>query len=420
MTLGNRDRDPRIRHLPPGDAEGLPSSPAKRTPHAAALIGGPAVFLVILVVFGLGGAEPQAPPNTTLAGLIGDDPVDFAPPGTLAPSLGERLGNDVESLRLATITAEGATEVLLWLADGMSPRRYPISSRALDARFDVSGKFVAYVDGETVYLQQTGHRLEMPLLETARGFAWHPTDEARMAFGIIGPTGTDILEGHATALTSRAAIVASVPGDVTVVGWGDWGYALAFDASSVLGGGVPGILVVDGDGAPLRAIAGEWLDSAGGTILVRGPDAETAAAWTQRIETAAPAPVVAPTPVGVDLIDENLESYGVFAGDTTASFDVVMDDSGDHVAITAGTKPSNDGGQLVPGAVSVTIVDFNERVPRVVGFSEDVTPVGFVRGGQALAVQSAMTGELLLVDTRTGATVRLPIAPGTSILDAWL
>jgi hypothetical protein len=425
VTLGNRDRDPRIRHLLPGDAGDSRHAPARhrvpRTPWAAALVGGAAAFTLILVVFGLGGRQPEDTASTTIPELAGDEPVDFTTTTLLRPeTLADRLGNDVESVRLATIAPDGSSEILLWHTDSLTPRHYPISTDVPEPDFDASGKFVAYVDDGAIFVQQAGHHLETPLVEGGRGFAWHPTDEARLAFAMTGVAGTDVLVGRASTIAPEVNIVFSVPGRASLVSWGDWGYALAFDESSTIAGGVPGVLILDAAGRPTRAIGGVWLESSGGTTLIEGPSAETAPIWTELLRASSLAPTVVDTPVGLDLVDENLESYGVFAGETSDSLDVMIDDAGDRVAITALTRTSNDGGLLTVGGVSLTILDFNENVPRVIAFRDEVYPIGFVRGGQALAVQSAATGELLIVDTRTGATVRLPIEAGTRILDAWL
>lgn len=420
MTPGDRDRDSRIRHLPPAD--GVPArltSPDAAPPprrRMLALSGVGVTFLLILVVFGLDGRQAEETTATTIPDLVGDPEVGLTTTtASLPPRLSELLGNDVESLRLATVTSDDATEVLLWHADATSPRHYPVAQRPLTARFDASAKFVAYEEDGQVYVQQAGHRLELPLVESARGFAWHPTDEARMAFAITGPIGTDILEGMANPMRTTASIVASVPGVVRLVSWGDWGYAVAFDADSDLGAGVPGVLVIDPAGLPLRVTGGEVLEAAGGAILVLGPDTSTAAAWTERLTASGIAAEVVDAPVGLHLLDPDLVSREVFTSSSSGTLDVLVDGSGDRIAVS----PAGPDGAPVP-TTTITVVDFAGRVPRVIAFNEPVLAIDFVRGGRALAVQSTATGELLIVDASTGATVRLPVPRNVTIVDASL
>ncbi|HEX9855880.1 MAG TPA: hypothetical protein VGC47_11260 [Acidimicrobiia bacterium] len=240
-------REASIRPLPPDVARGSDGNGPTR-PWL------PAIFAVSgLLVFGLiagalaSSSDPTTTTSTTVNAAVAVPPL--ALPGetttttervtttTSPPTLAEIApGLDRDLTVAVRDPLRGGTAELWWPLGSIAPTRTAHPSRADFFSYDPTGAYAAYVtytQGGTVLFAGSA-QVYQPVALNVYSFAWHPTDEGRIAF-IAG-------QEPGTPQTSRALYTARVDqdglaeepneitrtGDLAVLhGWGEWGYLVA-------------------------------------------------------------------------------------------------------------------------------------------------------------------------------------------------
>lgn len=405
--MASGDNEPRIRPLPPGGAEPEATDDARLgAPRFVAVGAGAIVVLVILAVFGLGGAGEPAPTTTTqLAG--GENVPDVTSTSVvLPPTLSDLLGNSVETLELVVARPDFSNEVWLWFPDTFRPRQYDVAIQTRDASFDASGKFVSFRTGNDLWVARTGQSALHPL-EDLRGFAWHPVDEGTFAYATPADGETAVVVGRVSALQGAPPFtepVGVVPGSARLLTWGPWGYTLAVDNQF--------IVVLDPDGNPVRAAAARVIAAGGSSVIAEGLPVELATAWID--STFSGQDVIGAAWSGIEVVDETLTPVPASipvrqAAAVAPAF--VFDETGRRYAYVV--SQSED-------ATSVNVIDLDGRAPRVIAFRSRVAVIGFVRDGHALAAVDLDDGGLMIVDAGTGATNVVPLDADVTILDVSL
>lgn len=397
--------DERIRHLPP-DGEGRPPqgrahyTPSPRVVLFASIA---AVLGVILLVFGLGGGDPIDVTATTQAGLAASGAVPNITTSTLPPppKLTELLGQDTGPLRLI-VDEDGTTTARLWFPDRRSARTYAVSAPVDSVTLDATGVFAAYRQGGALWVGQVGHTSVTFVSDRVDGVAWHPSREGVFAYIAEEDHGTFLWTAAGIAeldLVQDLDLVAAVPRGTTLAGFGSWGFAVTMPVA-----GVPYAVVLDPSGAPVRGLGGTIVTAGGDKLLVEG-DGPTPPPGDMPF-------AVFPSHDGFALVDISLTNVLLELGGTAAELpDVLIDRDGGRVALSTVTSA---------GRTSITVIDFASRVPRVLPFDDRATTIAFVRNGEALALQNATSGDLSIVDWRTGAQAVVPGEPAVIVLDVSL
>lgn len=210
-------------------AEGSPGEPADRPPGRprwSLALAGVLVVAAVVAVSGLWRGEESSLPDAGPDLPRPPTPVDSAGPLTpagliqgLRGTIAIAVSEDAESARIVTwdVTEPAARSIRV---DG-----------ATRLSFDASGGWVAGLAPSAgipgtgrLYVGRTGGLL-LPLTRPVRGFSWHDTSPAQMAFALDLPSGGEI---HQVDLRLGGTVTVDVPaleGSV-LTAWGDWGFAL--------------------------------------------------------------------------------------------------------------------------------------------------------------------------------------------------
>ncbi|MEN8113118.1 MAG: hypothetical protein ABFS21_01920 [Actinomycetota bacterium] len=389
--MRRREEHSNVRPLSPeDDQESI--APGRLQPGAwLAPAVGSVVLLIVLIVFGAGGANVT---TSTIPeqGMVGADvPRITVTTTTLPPRLGDIL--PVPTERLVAISRSADPRTLLWPPSERFARSYRLQIEPWSASFDATGESVAFLDSRsTLYAGPMPGDAASQIEEMVSSARFHPSATAELAYtaAAASPRSTGLYRMNVTpgllgAVTSE--MVAELPAGSRLLTWGDWGYALALDTIGAL-------LVLDPEGAPLRAMSGVAYAAGGDAILV---DAQSAGI-EKHVELTALAPDVVNVESEVGIVDSRFDPIWMLPGAHAESLNVTISPDGLHLALTTFTNT---------GGTSVTIRDRSDSTLRTLRLDSLAHPIGFVLDGDILAMQDTASGQLVFVDWRTGAHHRI-------------
>lgn len=391
--MERRDEQGGVRPLAPDGAR-APTRTTQKRPGLAVAVGATfVVLLLVLVVFGAGG--DQQTPDDPEPALVASESEELAvTPTTLPPPLSDLLPIDFD--RLVALSRSDDPRTVLWLASDRFARSYRLPSAPASAYFDNNGETIAFIDPFwTLFAGPLPGDAAIQIESMASAAVFHPVDTAALAY-TAAPTGAgsnalfrvDVRPGLLGG--TESTLVTPLADGRRLLTWGNWGYAVAVDEPAA-------IVVLDPLGRPLRAMGGVAYAAGGDALLVDATQVATA----EELALLAPTVVaVAPT---IGVVNRYFKPVYLFPGSNTGIPAVKISTDGSLIAATTYTST---------GGTSLTIRDQTDATLRTVRVDSIVYPIGFVSGGSHLAMQDSESGELVIIDWRTGADYRIPGVTG--------
>lgn len=365
-----------IRPLAPDD--GFP--PFRSRPRIGPLLAvAAAIALLVLVgIVGIGtpplsDPDPEEPGG---GGLASGDPeitttTTTTTTTTRAPTLADFAPLDSP---LVVIPDERDTLLYLWHPSAEEAQWIALASIPQHASFDATGRWLAYLPDEGGELWTglaTGAQWAQWSGVTAA--AWHPEFEGNLAWSGTGAGGDETygiriggVERRTGRLIETVLAVTLEPG-LCLDSWGDWGFAVV----------------------PCESGTGLWIYSPDGGLIASGDQRLVSASASGRF-------LVANEFDDFAVVDTRLEPVDTFTLDGSA--DLALTDDGTEVL------------EVVPTGTRTRVRSYS--VGRPEGRSTSVTEAGTLvglSGDQQFAVlHMPGTGELVLVNWRTGVTFRIP------------
>lgn len=378
-----------VRPLAP-DGAPVPIPTAQERPGLVIAVAATSVvLLLVLVVFGAGG--DQQPPDDPEAALVAAESEELAvTTSTLPPPLSDLLPLDFE--RLVALSRSDDPRTVLWPSPERFARSYRLPSAPVSAQFDDSGEAIAFIDPSwTLFAGPLPGDAAVRVESMASAALFHPLMDSALAY-TAAPTGSGsnaLFRVHVQpgVLGGTESTVVTALGDgQRLLTWGDWGYAIAVDDPAA-------IVILDPLGRPLRVMGGVAYAAGGDAMLVDATDV----AATDELALLAPT-VVATTPT-IGVVDRYFIPIFLFPGPGTGIPAVKISKDGNLIAATTYTNT---------GGTSLTIRDRSDDTLRTVRVDSVGYPIGFVLHGTHLAMQDSESGELVIIDWRTGAHHRIP------------
>lgn len=382
-----------VRPLAP-DGAPVPIPTAQKRPGLVIAVAATSVvLLLVLVVFGAGG--DQQPPDDPEAALVAAESEELAvTTSTLPPPLADLLPLDFE--RLVALSRSDDPRTVLWPSPERFARSYRLPSAPVLAQFDDSGEAIAFIDPSwTLFAGPLPGDAAVRVESMASAALFHPLMDSALAY-TAAPTGSGsnaLFRVHVQpgVLGGTESTVVTALGDgQRLLTWGDWGYAIAVDDPAA-------IVILDPLGRPLRVMGGVAYAAGGDAMLVDATDV----AATDELALLAPTVVAATPTIGV--VDRYFIPIFLFPGPGTGIPAVKISKDGNLIAATTYTNT---------GGTSLTIRDRSDDTLRTVRVDSVGYPIGFVLHGTHLAMQDSESGELVIIDWRTGAHHRIPGVTG--------
>ena len=349
------------------------------------------VFLLMVVVFGAGGGNNQtaSDPESEVASAAAD--VAPATTTTLPPTLSEMI--PVETDQLIAISRSGDPRTVVWPPSERVARSYRLPSIPMSAEFDHTGRTIAFIDSSLMlFAGSLPGDSSVPISSMASAAVFHPTDQASLAY-------TAAPNGAGSNALRRVQVAEDLPGGAgstlitpladgtRLLTWGDWGYAVAIDDPAA-------VIVLDPFGHPRRAMGGVAYEAGGDVILVDATGAADAGVLGRL------APTVVESTRMIAVFDLDFEPVFEFPESGAGIPNVTI--STDGLRIAAVAYPDAGGTVLTirdrsRSAVVTADVEINS-IAHALGFTPD---------GTILSLQDSNTGELVVVDWRTGVDYRI-------------
>ncbi|MGB9358510.1 MAG: hypothetical protein WCC01_08140 [Acidimicrobiia bacterium] len=389
--MERRDEQGGVRPLEPEGAP-TPARPTRKRPGLA-IAATFVVLLVVLVVFGAGGDQQE--PDEPEPALVASESEELAiTTTTLPPPLGDLL--PIEFDRLIALSRSDDPRTVLWPSVERFARSYRLPSAPVSAQFDNSGEAIAFIDPSwNLFAGPLPGDAAIQIESMASAAVFHPIEDATLAY-TAAPTGAGsnaLFRVHVQPGLlggTESTLVTPLADGQRLLTWGDWGYAIAVDEPAA-------IVVLDPIGRPLRVMGGVAYAAGGDALLV---DATQVAA-ADDLALLAPTVVAAAPTIGV--VDRYFKPVFLFPGPNTGIPAVKISADGSLIAATTYTNT---------GGTSLTIRDQTDATLRTVRVDSIVYLIGFVSRGTHLAMQDSESGELVIIDWRTGAHHRIPGVTG--------
>lgn len=406
-TMQREDPNERVRPLPPPLPEDVPV-PARRSRWwaplglTAALV---VAFSLLVAVFN-GSGEPASDATDTTT--------PFGATTTTAPTTSSTTTTAPPALAIPDLT-RGARVVLFngangvleqWSPGARAARTTRINERPDVVEFDPSSELIALVEFEpavagSLHTGSTPASLQTQFVNVTSA-AWHATTPRAIAFLATLPFEDEI--SLLTAVIDPPEFelaelrrVATVSERMTLVAWGDWGFAFADSEDGALDVDgrpfvpIPTFTVLDPSGAVELGGDGTLVDvTPDGDLLVANAIEPRDGAGTTRI--------VALVGSRVELWDRAADGLTVTAL-TPWAFGVLPD--GD--SIVSLTLPN-------PRLTEVTVASPGRSTTFPIEGA--LRPVEVTGNGRFVVLDDITAAELVVIDLREGETHRLPVGPG--------
>ena len=199
-------------------------------------------WLLVVVAFGFGlalGTLVSPSDDDSGSGEAPSTPTTEQPPVTL-PALEEGAGIGAHMAgfpsgiaAVGSIPNDGGLHHLVWPLDG--PLLASGMTNGDDVRLDATGQFVALsqpVPGTPGVVLSSGRPTSVqPVLSGVTGYEWHDSRSGELAFTTSEDGGWSLFRASRTLVPELVA--EGEDEGATVVGWGDWGYAVQITEGQV-------------------------------------------------------------------------------------------------------------------------------------------------------------------------------------------
>lgn len=389
--MTRRDQPSPVRPLTPGDA-GTPNEPIRRpTSLSRAVTAGVLVVVLMVAVFGAGGADEVPGPDPVQSMVAADVPHIEITTTTLAARFSERI--PIETDRLSAISRSDDPQMVVWLPSERFARSYRLQSDPRSASFDATGGSVAYIDHRsTLFAGRSGGDAAVRIEAMVSAARFHPTEAAELAY-TASPADASTTDVYRIRVTPglvgglEPELVTTLPGSGRLLTWGNWGYAVAVDRPRA-------VVILDDQGRAIRAMPGVPHAAGGDAFLIDAlPDPRDDPEAVTKL-----APVVVAPESAFGVFDQRFEPIFLFPGFGSQDLNVTISPDGLRIAVSTFTNT---------GGTSITIRDRSVDTLRTVRIDSVAHPIGFVADGTHIAMQDNDSRELIFVNWRTGAHYRL-------------